>query len=852
MAAKKTGKKLATKLPPVKFAHRLVLHRWLLSLFGVARLEELAEHLRGESLEGLDENNIHHFHHALAAHLFDLEQLPAELLLEYDQNIVRHTRQLNDRRISAGEAPIVWKYFQYLSLLFTEVYLDRYFRDPAALLIELNRHIAAFNADQPEPARISLLDEDTDAVTQLNKLAFWNATGSGKTLLMHINILQYQHHARQHGRSQDLNRILLLTPNEGLSRQHLREFERSGMAAELLNKDGRGLFSGKAVEILDIHKLRQEMGEKTFAVDAFESNNLVLIDEGHRGASSGEEGAWLRFRSALCEKGFSFEYSATFGQAVKNNKSLTDLYARSILFDYSYRYFYRDGFGKDYRILNLDGGTLTQHRSLYLIACLLAFYQQSRLYRQERDSFEPFNIEKPLLIFVGGSVTNGFNTREASDVVEILKFLSAYIEERSQSLQAIERVLRKGLITSQGKNLFADQFKYLNAIGLTVEEVFEDSLALLFNATGGGALSVENLKGAAGEIALRVGDNDPFGVINVGDDAKLVTLCQKAGITVRESEFGGSLFHAIDLRDSKVNVLIGSRKFTEGWSNWRVGTMGLMNVGQSEGSQIIQLFGRGVRLKGWQTSLKRSSALQLPAQVNRHPDISVLETLNIFGIRANYMDQFRAFLEEEGLPSNDGRTEFLLPVSENLDATKLKIIGLGKSSNGASLAPGDAFRKFGPIPTLGLPTPYLQQHRVFLNWYPKIRTLKSHGVTEDAEVNRHQAHLTEEHIALLDIDRIYFELERFKAERGWFNLNLTRQSVLELLSDSTWHTLQIPAEELAYDSMDKVRLWEEIATALLKKYMKSYYIYRKREWELSHPEYRELESSETLLSLPAP
>ena len=84
--------------------------------------------------EGLDENNIHHFHHALTAQLFNLTQLPTELLLEYDQNIVRHTQRLNERRITRGEEPIVWKYFQYLTLLFTEIYLDRYFRDPKALL----------------------------------------------------------------------------------------------------------------------------------------------------------------------------------------------------------------------------------------------------------------------------------------------------------------------------------------------------------------------------------------------------------------------------------------------------------------------------------------------------------------------------------------------------------------------------------------------------------------------------------------------------------------------------------------------------------------------------------------------
>ena len=108
-------------------------------------------------------------------------------------------------------------------------------------------------------------------------------------------------------------------------------------------------------------RLRDEMGDRTIAIDAFEGNNLVLVDEGHRGASGGEEGAWMRARYALCEKGFSFEYSATFGQAVKDSPKLTELYAKSTLCDYSYRYFYGDGFGKDYQILNLDQGTQQNH-----------------------------------------------------------------------------------------------------------------------------------------------------------------------------------------------------------------------------------------------------------------------------------------------------------------------------------------------------------------------------------------------------------------------------------------------------------------------------------------------------------
>ncbi|RME50608.1 MAG: DEAD/DEAH box helicase, partial [Caldilineae bacterium] len=428
--------------------------------------------------------------------------------------------------------------------------------------------------------------------------------------------------------------------------------------------------------ILEVTKLKEEMGEKTVAVDAFEGNNLVLVDEGHRGASSGGSGAWIKYRNALCEKGFSFEYSATFGQAVKGNRELTNIYARSTLFDYSYRWFYGDGFGKDYQILNLEDDSDPDWRKDYLTACLLAFFQQQKLYREQEAAFRPFNLERPLWIFVGGSVTATLSSKDASDIIEILRFLRGYVTDRADSITRIRKVLHEGLLAKNGKNIFAGRFVYLNTCGLSPEQIFDETLAILFNAPGGGALHVENLKGVAGEVAVRVGDNDPFGVINVGDDSKLVKLCEAEGLNVAEREFTGSLFHELDRPHSTVNILIGSRKFTEGWSSWRVSTMGLMNVGRGEGAQIIQLFGRGVRLKGYGMSLKRSGYAALPEGLKRPKYIEILETLNIFGIRADYMAQFRDFLEEEGLPANEKKIEIILPIVKNLGKRPLKTIRL--------------------------------------------------------------------------------------------------------------------------------------------------------------------------------
>lgn len=843
----------ANNRPQVPFARKLVLNQWLLSLFNVNRFEDLAEALRREDLEGLDGNNIHHFHHALTAQFFNLTQLPKELLLEYDQNIVRHTQRLNERRMTRGEAPIVWKYFQYLALLFTEIYLDRYFRDPKTLLVALNEQIAAYNDGKSVADQLALLEVDADAWPQLNKLAFWMATGSGKTLVMHAHILQFQFYLEKHKRRHELNRIILLTPNEGLSQQHLREFELAGIPAEIFRKDGPGLFSRQSVEILEVTRLRDEMGDRTVAVDAFEGNNLVLVDEGHRGASGGGDGAWMRFRNALCEKGFSFEYSATFGQAVKGNVALTDLYAKNTLFDYSYRYFYSDGFGKDYQILNLDAATQRDHRDLYLTACLLSFFQQQRLYTEHETAFRPFLIDKPLWIFVGGSVTATLATRDASDIVEILQFLARYVADRAGSIQRIERVLNQGLVTATGASLFAGRFAYLNSCHLTPAQLFDETLATLFNAPGGGQLYVENLKGATGEVALRIGaDNDAFGVINVGDDAKLVKLCEQNGLATGEREFSGSLFHEINQPHSPVNLLIGSKKFTEGWSSWRVSTMGLMNVGKGEGAQIIQLFGRGVRLKGYGMSLKRSSRVELPQGLERPPHIAVLETLGIFGIHADYMAQFRDFLEEEGLPTNDDRIEFLLPVIRNLGTQKLKTVRLKKKINGVNTEIGNAFSRLAPAPTVAPPDPAadrttesLQKNQVVLTWYPRIEVMKSSDVRGgDIEMTPNETRLSKRHVAFLDVDALYFELERFKAERGWYNLNLTRDGICALLADQSWYRLLIPAEELAFDSFERVRLWEELALALLRTYTQRYYTFRKREWELPYYEYGDLVSDD--------
>ena len=113
------------------FPRKLVLARWVIREFGAESFDDLAKRLGAESREGLDKSNVHRFHHELCG--IPREQrprLPDDVLLGHDQAIVSVTQRLNESRLRHSKRSIQWKYFQYLSLLFTEIYLERYFTDP--------------------------------------------------------------------------------------------------------------------------------------------------------------------------------------------------------------------------------------------------------------------------------------------------------------------------------------------------------------------------------------------------------------------------------------------------------------------------------------------------------------------------------------------------------------------------------------------------------------------------------------------------------------------------------------------------------------------------------------------------
>ena len=844
-----------------KFRDKLLLNQWLMSLFGIDPLREgakkrpfhkLAKPIRDPRLEGLDKDNLHNFYHALVnSNLFwdDVTELSKAQLLSFEENIVHHTRAINAKR----HRPVVWKYYQWLSFLFVEIYLDRYFSGRESLLTALNEYVDRFNSRWPEYADMDYFNED-----ELNKLSLQNATGSGKTLLMHVNYLQYKHYSKKYGKEKDLSRAVLITPNGRLSEQHIAEFSESNIGASNFSKEGHSLFTQaqglSRVDVLEITKLGDKEGPNTIATRSLGDQNLLLVDEGHRGLSgknaNADENAWFKNRAMLCEKGFTFEYSATFDQAVSGTGHEDD-YAKTVVFDYSYRWFYEDGFGKDYQILNLPK-SFDETKAVYLTACLLKFYQQLDIYEDKSQALHPFNIEKPLWVFVGSTVTGGKLEKDeqivATDVAQIIAFIADFLSSKDKACKRMEEILTgngqdTGLLDSNGVDIFEGSFTWLaktmNA-GRSYDDLYKDILRRLFNTNTGGHLALDRVKGESGEIALRVGTSEtPFGLINVGDAKALadhiegVAKQDGLSLSVEDSDFSEATFDSVKDSSSPVNLLIGSKKFVEGWDCWRVSTLGLMHVGKSEGAQIIQLFGRGVRLKGYDWSLKRSGHSYAPSIP---PYIEELETLNVFGVEADFMEKFRQFLADEGLPGNERRPLFTIPLNVTYDfGKKLQIIRPKRKANDGKEYD---FKKDAPVPSLGQLTEYLQLHPVVSDWYPRIQSIHSKKTAEATK--KDDVKLADRHISLLNMDELYFELEQFKRERSWYNLNIDKTGIQKLLSDKTWYTLFLPTARLEPAGFDDVSLLQQVSAELLKRFCDHYYNYCKRSFIEPRLELREL------------
>ena len=122
-----------------QLGNHLTLHAWLNSHFGYKTTRDLLNDVKslGEGFNSDGRSPINEF---LISRV-EPNTAIAAALPTYDTNIKRHLATINNKRTQ----PIVLRYFQYLALIYSEIFLDRKFNSPAELLRQLNELVQRRN-----------------------------------------------------------------------------------------------------------------------------------------------------------------------------------------------------------------------------------------------------------------------------------------------------------------------------------------------------------------------------------------------------------------------------------------------------------------------------------------------------------------------------------------------------------------------------------------------------------------------------------------------------------------------------------------------------------------------------------
>ncbi len=294
---------------------------------------------------------------------------------------------------------------------------------------------------------------------------------------------------------------------------------------------------------------------------------------------------------------------------------------------------------------------------------------------------------------------------------------------------------------------------------------------------------------------------------------------EKKGIVANKDVMCNSLFDAIKREDSSINLLIGSKKFSEGWDTWRVSSMGLLNIGTGQGPQIIQLFGRGVRLKGKGFSLKRS---------DENSPVKFLEFLNIYGIKADYLNRFLDAIRKE-------EVEFeviQIPVKPQHKEKWASLYALSKDEN----------KKFVEEKVLTLE---IDKNLYFiLNLSPRIKVYRG-IIVEEVSGDLEEMRLPEEMIGLLSWHEILKEISEYKMSRGYWNLISDRKALENILLSDRYKIYALPGIFAVKNKEDLERI-TSVALMVIRKYMDQFYRKYAKSFETKYMKYEMLKRQQPL------
>ncbi|WP_121054571.1 DEAD/DEAH box helicase family protein [Helicobacter pylori] len=494
----------------------------------------------------------------------------------------------------------------------------------------------------------------------INRLAFYMATGSGKTIVI-IKLVELLSVAMGMGLIPKKN-IMFFSANEHLIKQFEKEIEKYNRNKDyskqidfknlksVKNKDfyhaSKDFFQKIALFYYRADLMNDEESKENLLnyKDCWDNGeNYVILDEVHKGNKS--ESKRQAIFSLLSLKGFLFNFSATF---TEESDLITAVYNLSV------GEWVKLGYGKESVLLKKNNLSAfkelkdlnDREKEIALLKALLL------LGMQKRSKIEGYFHDPLMLVF-----THSVNV-ENSDAEIFFKTLARVIEndDGSDFLKAKDDLLEElkdpEFLFSDGKDqdykieVFKEGLKSMDFKGLK---------EAVFYASNGHIEVITNPKNNQ-EIAFKLNTSDKvFCLIKIGDITEWIHEKLKSVKVVSKnlSFKEESYFSQID--KSSINILVGSRTFDTGWDSTRPSVILFLNIGLDDDAKklVKQSFGRGVRIESVKNQRQRLAYLEIDEAIKKDlkPNAAMLETLFVIATKSESVKAILDLKEESSDPS---------------------------------------------------------------------------------------------------------------------------------------------------------------------------------------------------------
>jgi len=525
----------------------------------------------------------------------------------------------------------------------------------------------------------------------INRMGFWMATGSGKTLVI-VKLIELLGRLRRLVEVPPCD-ILFLTHRDDLIEQlkrHVDEYNASHTDTPIVlyelkeytavKRERRSLFQEGEIPVFYYRSdnLSDEQKEKIVDFRNYDNDGrwFVLLDEAHKGDR--EDSKRQHIYSILSRNGFLFNFSATF--AGPRDIATT-------VYNFNLSEYIRRGYGKHLLVLqqelrafkDKEDYSAEEKRRLVLQTLILLAYVRKVRERIESLLTPSFS---PLSKGGEGAGSGGMHTASGREGAgsgwiqyhrPLMLVLVNYVNTKDADLELffreLEQIARQGvddalwdtakdkLWRELGQSptfLFEDE-------PIRVDRAIWDSLApedicrYVFNADSWGEIEVLVRPSDRQEMAFKLKTADrPFALVKIGDtSAWLKEKLSNRAIAERFDD--ESLFARLNADDSDINILMGSRSFYEGWDSNRPNVICYINIGTGTDAQkfILQSVGRGVRIEPIKNKRKRLLPLYNAGEVEQNlfqrlkDAVQPLETLFIFGTNRQALQTVLENLQKE-------------------------------------------------------------------------------------------------------------------------------------------------------------------------------------------------------------